>query len=883
MRPFSIGIAAIGAALLGYKIVNNQRAKRRAKRRPSAASNAQTLRAVQPATLGLGGGGAMYHPVVSPHDSSLMFVACDMSGLYRSTDRGQQWKMLDGRLSQGSARFSVACDPRTPGHILAFHPIQGLRESFDGGVAWQPVAPALPLAFPASGDATLLGCAPPAASVPNLNIYPVTVTAAAVCPDSAGRVLIGTPRGIFVLHNGSWVWVHPSPGPAPDSTLGSQVVNPTDVIKFVFVTDPGTSAVVYFAATTCDVLRSDDQGLNWRPVSGNLPARPLGQFRPDGPSDVQSAPGVVDPIGPDPNYLPSRIRGFAGGSNAGHFMLYATIATDADIANSGGVYFYDSNANPVGAAPNWQRAMQGAINTSPAIAPPPGQPDDRNGLYLPRYEHLGASETNPDVVYVTALNTTYHAPAVYRGEFRNNNVEWSGVYDGFQNHMPPDPLGQTNVTGGWLDQHDRNPPIGLGWGFGGFAKGFAVAAGDANTALFSNNGVVHLTTDGGQRWTQCYSALAAGNAADPTGRWRSIGLEVTTSWNYMVHPDPAKTNLHFICYTDIGLARSEDAGVSWRSISQSDIINSTRGANRRNFYELAFEPDVPASPQRQRIWAAVSDQHDIPHETQHARSPGRGAVLASEDDGATWFTVSDNTLPSGPVVSIIYQGQTLYASVWGQGVYQSADRGATWTATGNFPPGTHVYRLQFANGTLHCVVAASRVGGFQAGGLYAFFGGQWQKLTDGLDTLLGTQAALLAPTDFAFHPTQPGVFYLCTASVRGSNGGGGVYHFDGNAWLKVNIPFPATYHDTVRAFAPFFVPTSDGGTALCVTTTSHGFWFTRQGLQPPDQQMWQEIKDIPFLSIQRLSVLPQSQKLSVTTFGGGVWSVDAIALDPEDR
>src|SRR5436190_1966372 len=32
-------------------------------------------------SVGLGGGGAMFAPAISPHDSNLLFVGCDMGGI----------------------------------------------------------------------------------------------------------------------------------------------------------------------------------------------------------------------------------------------------------------------------------------------------------------------------------------------------------------------------------------------------------------------------------------------------------------------------------------------------------------------------------------------------------------------------------------------------------------------------------------------------------------------------------------------------------------------------------------------------------------------------------------------------------------------------------
>jgi lamin tail-like protein len=835
-----------------------------------------TYRNAQPLPVSLGGGGAMYCPTVSPHNPDVIYVSCDMGGVYRTPDAGQNWTLVDGRVVRGSGRFSVAFDPVRQDHLLGFHASLGLQESFDGGFGWSPFSPALPTTFPAASPAALLGCLPNPAAQPYDPVRSVAVTAAAFCPDRAGRLLIGTARGIYLLDGPDWRWVYPAPGPVTDQeitdqSLGNVVVNPADVFRFVFVTDPATAATIYFAATGCDVLRSDDQGATWVSISGTLPARPLGILQPGSPSDQRDAQG--NPSALDPAYMPSRIRGFAGGSNSNHFVLYVTVSTaectfpGGAVIRDGGVYFYDSSGNPPGCPPTWVRAMQ-----APANMEPPSDLDDRNGFYLPRYEHLGVSESDPDTVYVTVINTTYHAPAVYRGVLSGDNVAWTPAYDGFQNHRAGDPRGTTNVEGGWLDQQEQRPPVGLGWGFGGFARGFTAAPTDPNRALFTNNGVVHLTTDGAVQWTQRYTALASGNRDDTTGRWRSVGVEVTTSWHYVIHP--GNSNIRFICYTDIGLARSEDGGLSWRSISRANIVNNVRGTAWYNFYELAFEP-APGT----RIWAAVSNQHDIPHEKQHDQDPRDGTVLVSTDNGITWSRVPGNGLPSNPVVSILYRQGRLYASVWGSGVYQSTDFGENWSAVAAFPPGTspHCYRIQFdGSGTLHCVVAPRRVGGFQAGGLYRLVNAQWQSLTTSLESQMGS--ARLAPTDFGFlNGSDSSVLYLCTASVRGSGGGGGAYQLAGGQWTRLTALDDALssrgYHDTAQAFAPYALAMAGGRRRVYVTTTSHGVWVTEDGAAPAAEQQWQEVEALPFLGSQRLTWDLNNQRTYVTTFGGGVWSV----------
>src|SRR5437667_10191799 len=72
--------------------------------------------------LGLGGGGTMFAPQISPHDSTLIFVACDMTGLYRSTDRGKTWLMCDARQYSRGERLVPLRSKRRTGSRLRSTP-----------------------------------------------------------------------------------------------------------------------------------------------------------------------------------------------------------------------------------------------------------------------------------------------------------------------------------------------------------------------------------------------------------------------------------------------------------------------------------------------------------------------------------------------------------------------------------------------------------------------------------------------------------------------------------------------------------------------------------------------------------------------------------------
>ncbi len=54
--------------------------------------------------IGPGGGGAMFHPSISPHDANTVLVSCDMTGSYITHDAGKSWRMFNLR---GVAEFFV--------------------------------------------------------------------------------------------------------------------------------------------------------------------------------------------------------------------------------------------------------------------------------------------------------------------------------------------------------------------------------------------------------------------------------------------------------------------------------------------------------------------------------------------------------------------------------------------------------------------------------------------------------------------------------------------------------------------------------------------------------------------------------------------------------
>jgi photosystem II stability/assembly factor-like uncharacterized protein len=86
--------------------------------------------------IGPGGGGALFHPTVSPHDPRSVLIACDMTGSYITSDAGGRWRAFN---LGGAAEFFLF-DPIDPRVIYA--KAGALFRSADGGQTWARFFPA---------------------------------------------------------------------------------------------------------------------------------------------------------------------------------------------------------------------------------------------------------------------------------------------------------------------------------------------------------------------------------------------------------------------------------------------------------------------------------------------------------------------------------------------------------------------------------------------------------------------------------------------------------------------------------------------------------------------------------------------------------------------
>src|SRR5690349_11703125 len=89
-------------------------------------------------SIGLSGGGGMFTPAISPAVPNLLLVNCDMSGVYRSTNGGQNWELIHYRQLTSSTRVRPVWHPADASVAFAAGGAT-LKMTRDRGLTWSAV------------------------------------------------------------------------------------------------------------------------------------------------------------------------------------------------------------------------------------------------------------------------------------------------------------------------------------------------------------------------------------------------------------------------------------------------------------------------------------------------------------------------------------------------------------------------------------------------------------------------------------------------------------------------------------------------------------------------------------------------------------------------
>ena len=180
-------------------------------------------------SLGLGGGGAMFTPAISPVDPNLILLNCDMSGGYRSIDGGKSWELIHYRQLTGSTHVCPVWHPTDPAVAFAASGWRGsLKVTRDRGRTWSEVPE-----------------------------FTAGVSAIALDPGDPQSLLIADRRGIWRSKDGGSRWQ--KSGASPGRVLGFHIDQTSPVENRTCI-----------AATERGFVRSDDGGATWRALEAKI-------------------------------------------------------------------------------------------------------------------------------------------------------------------------------------------------------------------------------------------------------------------------------------------------------------------------------------------------------------------------------------------------------------------------------------------------------------------------------------------------------------------------------------------------------------------------------------------------------------------------------------
>lgn len=716
-------------------------------------------------------------------------------------------------LSGGGAMFGPAISPVNPARMIVHCDMSGAYRSEDGGRNWM-------LIHPDQLQGNIM-CKPA--------FHPTNPDVVYSASGWHGKLKVSRDAGR------TWAWLgdlhgEPRGGIAIDPAAPDRLfvgVDETAAVShdggaswtrcdgvrgglIAFVLIPGDGGRVVFAGTGDGVFRSDDGGRTWSEKSAGLPGRGL--------------------------------RGFAGGTRAGRTWLYCTIPCRVvNGALQGGIFVSTDLGE------SWTSAMGDGLNKDTK------RHDQWAHGDCVQYHQVLTTDADPLRVYAFNANTAVAVPhhtAVYRSD--NGGRTWRPTF--FPDPRWPGFNAEPNYTTVCDGQYYQCVPNGV-----------AICGGNPDVVMQLGDGDCMITTNGGASWFNGDNALATAAPGWPKkkikgARFRNTGLVVTSTWNY--HFDPFVPDRHYICYTDIGFARSDDGGRTW-----SHWGDGERAPWRNTCYELAFDPEVPG-----RIWGAFSNIHDIPNDNiimgRH-NAKGPGGICITEDAAESW-TKANGGLPPAPALSVVVDpgsprgNRTLYAAMFGEGVFKSTDDGRTWrrmSAGLGAEQNRRVIRVRLLkDGTLYALVTALRENGqFVAAGpgLYrSRDGGEHWQLVNGAQPLRW-------PKDFALDPADGNHILIAAANAGDQSGGLYQSHDGGASWARILQKGPQHFS---AAFSPFH----RGWIYASLTEGAPGpaLWLSKD-----DGATWQPFAEFPHRNAQRIAFDPADPKrILVTTFGASVLS-----------
>ncbi len=721
-----------------------------------------------------------------------------------SAPRFDSWKILGP--GGGGAMFNPTVSPHDPNTVIVTCDMSGGYLSRDGGRSWRN--------FNLRGTLSFVLFDP----VDPRTIY-ATNQALWRSADSgrSWNLVFPAPqsvKGTLPMDDHAWERLLTADG--RDRSITALAVDPSDSRSLFAAIEENRRSSLY---------QSTDWGATWRLLAG-LPWRSRALY--------------IDPRSPKDNRVV-----YAAGPNA--VAVWRDGGWRQGSAPAGVSEFHDVSAG---------FTAQGTLLVYAVAAP---RRNDKPGLYVssdggrswrrrtigwslsaPEFPSVACSWRRPEVAYLSFSNLRRITGAFF-GVARTGDagLNWDLVRSEARAAAP-------NMKDAWLS-------LAFGPGYPSNPIMLGVAPTDPNICYTTDYGRTMRSTDGGHTWYATYSRKV------PGAGYTSTGLDVTTC--YGVHFDPHDSRRVFISYTDIGLFRSEDGGVTWDTSIRGvppDWWNTT--------YWIEFDPQVKG-----RVWGAMSNIHDLPRPKMwrpRGTAHYDGGVCISDDGGRSW-RVASSALPPTAATHILLEpsspasARTLYVASFTRGVFKSTDSGKSWQLKNRGIDGATPFAWRLThdrNGALYLVVArATEDGSFDNAGDGALY-----RSEDGAESWrrLPLPRGLNGPNGVAVDPEDPNRVYLAAwrRAIPEPDGQGGIWLSTdhGRTWRRVLSEDQYVYDVTIDPRDPRILYASG---------------FSSSAWRSADRGLtWQRIRGFNFKWGHRVIPDPHNPgKIYVTTFGGSVW------------
>ena len=625
---------------------------------------------------------------IAPSDSNVVwagtgetFIRSNVSqgmGIYRSTDAGKTWQSMG--LEKTGRIGRIVIDPRDPdivfaaamGHLYGPQQERGVYRTLDGGETWERV-----LFVDENTGASDIAMDPNNPRILFAGMWEMLIK-------TWGRWSGGPGSGLYMSRDGGTTWKPLTGNGLPDTEMG----------KIAVSVAPSDSNYVYTLIETEDegLWKSVDGGTTWKHVNHDrvLMNRPLYYTRvtiaPDDHNEIYTLAGVVSrSLDGGENF--SRVTNMTGGDNHDMWIdplipdrmivgndQYVSISTNGGKSwrgvslpiaqmyhvyadnqipyyvygnrQDGGSYRGPSNSLTGGGIPSGLWHSVGGSESGFAIPDPVDSNIVWSGIFdgLHRYDlrtgHSRAVDVWPITNYGWAASTARYrwqwtfpiaiSPhdhnRVYVGsQYVHKTTNGGESWEVISPDLTENDKTKQQLTGG-ITREDTPPTY--------YGTLFAIAESPLEEGVIwtgSNDGLVHVTRDGGSSWTNVTQ-----NIPD-LPRWGTVS-NIEPSWH-----DAATSyitvDLHQVNNRDPHVYKTADYGENWTSIS-AGIPKS----------ELSYAHIVREDPKRKGLLYLGTEN----------------ALYASFNDGESWIPLQNN-LPHAPVHWLTIQehfGDLVIGNLW---------------------------------------------------------------------------------------------------------------------------------------------------------------------------------------------------------------------------